>query len=796
MTKEKQRCLIGFLVVSLFSVSCGKKDVSDYSPKARQVVPTKAFMFNGGQVKLLDGPFKQSQEAEGNYLLSLNGDRLLAPFLIEAGLNPKDSVYGGWETSVLPGVALSFYLSGLSRMYMSTGEEEYLDKINYALDELERCQKKTGGYLLGVRDGRKLFERVKKEGCFPGFGEWGGGHATPFYSLEKLMSGLRDVYRVCHIPKALTIWKGVGEWLNSLMAYIPDTELHKMMKIEYGGMNWLLSDLYADTNDRRFLELSKRWQDTITVVPAVKGIDRLTNVHANMQFPKFAGLAARYPYSGDPGDLAGASYFWEQVVYRRSYATGGNSESEYFPPADSMSDRLTPFTEENCNEYNMLRLTSLLYQIEPKAEYADYQERVLFNHSLAAQNPDDGKICYHLPLMSGARRHYSPLYTDFACCVCSSMDHYTRHGEFIYAYDDSSLYVNLFIVSEVNWKQKGVNIIQETEFPFSGETTLKIRSDKKSEFTLKIRNPSWLASPMVITVNGKIQPLSSVDGYFSINRNWQSGDIVSLKLPMNLRYESMSGDTNKVALFYGPILLAGALNETDAGSLAANMFNPAIMTRDKPVDEWLEPAGDSLSFSCTISKPGAIKVKPFFLLKHGFYTVYWQRMTGKEYELRRDFLAKKEQDNRNTERMTVDKVVVGDSISEERHHLKGYSKTGAWPDNLPFMGHATWRELTDTIGFGYTMKVPQSGRAILQCKFMGREAYEFWNFTILADNDTLLTKQRGKDDLSPVVPYTMAIPLPVETIKDKSSVTIRFLKFQKDSGGSMPRLLGLRILKN
>ncbi|MBX3255296.1 MAG: glycoside hydrolase family 127 protein [Chitinophagaceae bacterium] len=789
-----QGYIIAFVILPLFVVSCGV-NAENTSPKAAtQTVPSRAFMFSSGEVRLLDGIFKQSQQSEGKYLLSLEADRLLAPFLIEAGLPSKDSIYGGWETSVLPGVALSFYLSGLSRMYMGTGDKEYLDKINYALHELERCQEKSGGYLLGVRDGAKVFDRLAKEGYYAGFGDWGGGNATPFYSLEKLMSGLRDVYRICHIQKALTIWRGIGEWLSGLMIKIPDAELQKLMTVEYGGMNWLLSDLYADTDDKKFLEMSKRWQDSLTVIPSVNGFDRLTNVHANRQFPKFSGLAARYPYSANPGDLAGARYFWERVVYHRSYATGGNSESEYFSPADTLSNRLTPFTAENCNEYNMLRLTSLLYQIEPKAEYADYQERVLFNHSLAAQNPDDGKICYFLPLMSGTQKKYSPLYTDFSCCVCSSMDHYTRHGEFIYAYDDSSLYVNLFIASEAKWKQKAVNIIQDTKFPFSEETTLQIKCDKESEFTMKIRSPRWLASPMVVAINGKAHNFMQKDGYFSITRKWHTGDIVSLKLPMQIRYESMPDDKNKIALFYGPVLLAGELDEADAGALAANMLNPTLLTPNKPVQDWLKPAGDSLRFICNVSKPGPIKVKPLFLLKHGFYNVYWQQMAEKEYEERQYLLKKKEDENLKTDMITVDKVVVGDSISEKNHLLSGHSRTENWPYNLPGMGYSIWRELSDSAGFSYTMKLPKTGSAVLQCRFMGREAYESWNFAILANNDTVLAKQRGKEDRSPVVPYTMNIPLPISAVKDKNVVTIRFAKFQKKSQEAMPRLLELRIL--
>ena len=781
--------MVGVLI-GMTVISCTREN--EYAPKAKQLVPQKVFMFNSGDVKLLDGPFKESMDAEGKYLLSLNEDRLLSPFLKEAGLTPKDSVYKGWETNVLPGVALSFYLSGLSRLYMASGNEEYLKKINYALDELERCQKETGGYLLGTVNGIAIFERVKKEGCFQDFGHWCCGEATPFYSLEKLMSGLRDVYRVCHIKKSLDIWTGIGNWLDDLMKQIPDSELHKVMKIEYGGMNWLMADLYADTDDKRFLEISKRWQDTLTVVPCMNGIDPLTEKHANMQFPKFSGLAARYPYSGDPADLKGARFFWEQVVYYRTYATGGNSESEYFSDHDSLCKRFSPWTEENCNEYNMLRLTSLLYEIEPKAEYSDYQERILFNHSLAAQNPADCTICYFLPLMSGAHRTYGKLVDDFSCCVCSSMDHYTRHGEFIYAYDETSLYVNLFIASELNWKKKGVQLVQQTKMPFADSSVITLKCDKETDFTMKIRNPYWLASPMTLKINGEVQQPVASDGYISISRKWKSGDKINMTLPMSLRYESMKSDTGKIALFYGPVLLAGALNDQDAEAMTMNLFNPALVVDEKPINQWLASDGDSMQYVTLFSQPATLKVKPFFMLKKGYYTLYWQKMTGKEYDQREKMLAKKKQSQQELDRITVDKVVVGDSINEKAHNLSGNS--WIWTVTEYATSCKGGRFFADSAGFGYTMKLPASGPATLYCKFQGRWAYERWHFDIIAGSDTIYSIKRDKNDSSPVVPFTMEFPLKPGTRGSNGKIDILFKENEKAFRG-MPRLIEARIIR-
>lgn len=783
-------CLIFSLILNIYTVS-GQTSLAKYNPKAVQIRPIKAHVFFAGEVKLLDGPFKESQNAEAKNLLSLDINRLLAPFLIESGLTPKGLAYLGWETNVLPGVGLSFYLSGIARLYMTTGETEFLDRINYALAELELCQQKNEGYILGTKNGKKIFARVEKEGCFPGFGHWGDGEATPYYSLEKLMSGLRDVYRICHNPKALQISTGLGNWLYKHMSFISDTELQKIMHTEYGGMNWVLSDLYADTGDKRYLELSRRWQDNITVVPMVQGNDKLNGVHANMQFPKYSGLAARYPYTGEAGDLFGARFFWENVVYHRTYVTGGNSESEFFGPKDSLSHRLTPYTEENCNEYNMLRLTSLLFQIEPKVEYADYIERTLFNHILTAQNPADGKVSYFIPLIPGAMREYRSL-EDFSCCVCSAFDSYTRHAEYIYGYSDSAIFVNLFIASELNFKEKGITIKQKTSFPDKDISTLTFKCNNAVKIDLCIRNPYWANNAVTIKINGKLKKMTaSKDGYFHIRRNWSNADVVALKLPMHLRTESMPDDKSMIALFYGPVLLAASLDGNEANALTKENVAPALVPGKLALNKWLKPTGAPLTYTTTILKPNQVEVMPFFRKKTGTYSVYWQKLSEKEWMQREAMKHQKLDDEKKLDLVSIDKVIACDNNSEANHNLTGNSTTGHGNGGI-FIDQC-WR-VSSTSSFGYEMSVSDSGQNMVFCKYMGRGAYEKWSCKITIDGITIQTLKRGKDDSYPVVIWQSTYPIPLELTKGKKKVKVLFEPI-KGNNMQMPRIMEMRILK-
>lgn len=777
--------LTTFVIASMM-LSC--KTSGEYVPKAKQLVPQKAFSFPVGEVKLLDGPFKESQDAEAKYLLSLSLDRLLAPFRTESGLEPKEPVYPGWETGALPGVACSFYMSGVSRLYALTGEEVYLKNLNYILEELRTCQLKNDGYLLGSRGGKQIFKKLETDGFYPEFNDWGNAHGEPYYVMEKLFSGLIDVYRVCHLPDALRIATDLADWLDRHMSHINDVELQKIMDIEYGGMNWVLSDMYVITGEKRYLAMSKRWQDDKVVVPLTKGIDVLTGIHANTQFPKMSGLAARYPYTADPADLKGATFFWESVVNHRTYVTGGNSESEYFCPRDSISHTLTPYTEENCNEYNMLKLTSLLFKIEPRVEYANFMERTLFNHTLSAQNPEDGRVCYHVPLMPGAERRYRTLYEDFSCCVCSGMDSYTRHSEYIYAHTASDLFVNLFIASELNWKEKGISIRQETKFPFEDLTMLKFICKKETEMGLRIRNPLWLSEAMTVKVNGEVQALTSSAGYCSINRKWRTGDIVEVKLPMNIRNESMPDDKNRIAFFHGPIVLAGAFEIEEATALIEANVPPAIVPGDKPIDQWLKSTDEPLGYITTIASLKEINLKPLFMLKTGPFAVYWQKITDKEWQQRIALEKQKKQNLKQLDKITIDKVIAGDEESEQKHFLTGESRTGM--GNSGILNDRVWRVARTTQGFHYEMKVPGDVPVALLCKFMGRAQNETWNCKIKIDTTTIVELKRGKDDSYPVIPFDSTYPIPFELTKDKNLVKVVF-----EGGRRMPRLMEMRIIK-
>jgi DUF1680 family protein len=753
------------------------------------VVPPKAAPFFPADVCLLDGPFKLSRDAEANYLLSLDVDRLLAPYRIEAGLKPKAPQYPGWETNTLPGVALGFYLSGISCLANGAGNQEFTRRLDYILDELEICQKATGGYLLGTRNGRAIFARVEKEGKFEGFAPWEQGAAEPYYALEKIFSGLRDAYRIGGRPKALHIETRLGDWLDGHMSHLSDSQMANLMTVEFGGMNWVLSDLYADTGDARYLALSRRWQDKTVFDGPAAGKDDLAGKHANTQFPKFSGLAARYPFSGDPADLKTAVFFWESVVRHHSYVTGGNSIAEHFGPPDKLNNRLSQFTAENCNEYNMLRLTQLLFNIQPKPEYAEYLERTLFNHILSAQDVRNGRICYFLPLKPGASRAPEGLFDVFSCCVCSGFDSYSKNSGYIYSHSADGLYVNLFVASEVNWKEKGLVLRQETKFPDEDTATFHFNLREPARFSFYLRYPAWAAEGITVQVNGAAQNLAAAPGeFFALDREWRDGDTVVFKAPLALRYETMPDNQDRVALFAGPILLAGNLGPVADPAADEPDYLPLLVPEGKPVGQWLQATGTPLTFKTTVARPREIVVQPFFRLQGCSYAVYWDRVTPAGWETHvkdcNELRAKVQQ----LEARTVDKTLADDLASETSHQLEGENNSSTGRGNRGLAMHLTWRQVKAGQSISYRMKVSRDKPVAIRCRYLV-EIYPKNEFDIQVDGTTI-AHEKTRDFIGEAA---VEYPVPPEITKGKDEIRV---VIRATAGKTSNKLAELRVLKN
>ncbi|SMO39797.1 glycoside hydrolase family 127 protein [Gracilimonas mengyeensis] len=599
-------------------------------------------LFSLSDVQLLDSPFKSAMELNGKYLLKLDADRLLAPFLKEAGLDPKAPNYGGWEEQGemgdgLDGHSLGHYVSALSMIYAATGKQEFGERLDYVVNELRRSQEAIGtGYVGGVPNGEEILNEVRtgkiEAEPFALNGSW-----VPWYNLHKLFAGLRDAYLYADNEAALDILVELSDWTVEWANSFSEEQFQEILKTEFGGMKEVMADLYAITQEEKYVELSRKFTDHSIFEPLADNEDRLAGLHANTQIPKVIGDARLYEVSGDTEMKEAAEFFWKTVTENHTYVNGGNSDGEHFGPPKIKSERLSKSSSETCNTYNMLKLTQHLSRWSAHPQYADYYERALYNHILASQDPQTGMFAYYISMEPGYHKIFSTPYDSFWCCVGSGMENHTKYGRYIYMHGQDELFVNLFIPSQLDWEEKGVRVIQETSFPKSESSTFTIHTDEPKEFSIMMRRPYWAGEDFAISVNGNsIEIGSEPSSYIEIARIWKNGDTIEVTLPMETRTESLSGDENTIAFMHGPILLAGIVGEEIpiqsqyAHSEQYEYFSlptvdvPDLQPQTNSVQGWVEGTSEPLQFTLTnVGDANDIRLAPFYEVNHDHYTIYW-----------------------------------------------------------------------------------------------------------------------------------------------------------------------------
>jgi uncharacterized protein len=750
--------------------------------KIKDMVPNKVTSIDLPEVKLLDGPFKKAMELDAKYLLELNPDRLLSWFRKEAGLKPKGEVYGGWESDQLAGHTLGHYLSACSMMYASTENSRLLDRVNYIIDELDTCQTANGnGYVAAIPGGKQLFKEISEKNIIAnktsGFrlnGIW-----SPWYTIHKLFAGLLDAQKYCGNQKALEIAKKLGDWAYNTTKNLTPPEFQHMLVCEYGGMNEAMAELYSRTGDRKYLELAGKFFDDKVLVPLENQEDNLNGLHSNTQIPKIIGLVRLYKLTGNTKYLDAAKFFWKIVVKHHSYVIGGNSENEYFGKPDDLSASLDSNTCETCNTYNMLKLTRKLFELDPKQEYAEFYERALYNHILASQNPVTGMMCYFMPLEPGAYKDYSTPFNSFWCCVGTGMENHSKYGRNIYYYNNDSLIVNLFIASKADWTEKGISIVQQTEFPNSGKVKFIIDCRKPVEFSFLIRQPQWSGKRFNVLINDKkVKDINILDGYARINRTWNDKDIVEINLSMSLDLARMTDDTNKAAIMYGPLVLAGELGPLNDSEIDNVDYVPVFVPNGKRLNEWIKPVKNEVNTFQTFyaGHPRNVTLIPFYKVYDGRYSVYWDILTAPEWKIRSAEIKEEKEKIRGLEKSSFDYVHPGITTQEMKHNYKG-ENTGTGEED-----HTTWRAATSGGWMSYDLKVSSDYPVKLVCRYWGGIQKER-NFDIYIDGQKIASQKLYND--KPGRFFYVYYLLDPKLTNGEKEITVKFQSHKDDIAGGV-----------
>lgn len=756
-------------------------------------------------VRLQDGPFKHAEQTNLKYLLAMEPDRLLAPYRRDAGLPSTVTSYGNWESSGLDGHIGGHYLTALALMYASTGERILLQRLNYMIEELKKCQDKNGnGYLGGIPGGDAAWKELAKGHIkvdnFSLNDKW-----VPWYNLHKTFAGLRDAYVYAGSDTAKTMLIRLSDWALQITSSLSDEQMEMMLRGEHGGMSELFVDVAELTGDEKYLTLAKRFAHRQLLNPLLQRRDELTGLHANTQIPKVIGFKRIADATHDQQWNGAAQFFWETVVTKRSVAIGGNSVKEHFHPSDDFQPMLEDIEgPETCNTYNMLKLSKLFYESSGNTKYLDFYERGLYNHILSSQHPATGGLVYFTPMRPNHYRVYSQVDKAMWCCVGSGIENHGKYGELIYAHKGDQLYINLFIASTLDWRERKVKLRQETRFPDAETSTFHIEGN--GVFTINTRLPSWVTEDgLAVRVNGKKTKVTTKPGeYMQIHRRWHDGDRIDIALPMQTKLESLPDRSHYHAVVHGPIVLAAKsepfprenlqyfaddsrMGHIAKGQLCPLELAPTFVTDDKDFVSKIVPVtGKPLTFRAPVMNgdvAGQVELIPFFRLHESRYTLYWPMVNKHKFEALKIENRKQEKTRLILDALTIDHVNPGQQQPEADHFLE-HEKS-----DMGIYKGRHWRHAEGW--FSYVMNDPDQAARVLRVTYSSADAGRRFNILI---NDQLIAEvalqtQKDKDF------YTVDYPVPHALIASASNgkVVVKFVARENSIAGGVFDLRLLRL---
>lgn len=741
------------------------------------------------QITLLEGPLKHARDLNIETLLKYDCDRLMAPYRKEAGLTPKAKCYPNWDG--LDGHVGGHYLTAMA-INAATGNKECRKRMEYIISEIAECAEANCknhpqwgvGYMGGMPNSQNIWNGFK-DGDFRVYsGSW-----APFYNLHKMYAGLRDAWLYCSNEQAKSLFLQFCNWAIHITSGLSDEQMERMLDNEHGGMNEVLADAYAITHEQKYLDCAKRFSHKRLFTPMSQRQDCLDNMHANTQVPKVIGFERISELSGNEDYHVASSFFWDIVTGERSLAFGGNSRREHFPAKDACMDFINDIDgPESCNTNNMLKLTEDLHRRNPEARYADYYELATFNHILSTQHPEHGGYVYFTPARPRHYRNYSAPNEAMWCCVGTGMENHGKYGQFIYTHAGDALFVNLYAASQLDWKERGITLRQETAFPYSENSTITI-AEGKGTFNLMVRYPGWVhPGEFKVSVNGKpVDIITGPSSYVSINRKWKKGDVVNINFPMHSSLRYLPNEPQYVALMHGPILLGMKTGTESMASLIADdsRFGQYAGGPKQPIDKapilinndiasipsQLTPVpGKPLHFTLSTRTENKIEgeLQPFFEIHDSRYMIYWLALTEGSYKQYIDNIAKQEQERQALEASTVDKVQPGEQQPETDHQME---------TDESYIGNTNnvfYRDARNGHYFSYLMQTDGLTNLKLRLKYWGVGEWKSHEFDIYID-DVLLRSinNTGKYRISEFKAETYDIPATL--LQDKKQVRVKFV---------------------
>ncbi len=772
----------------------------------------QAYDFDLADVNILPGPFHENMTRDLNYLLAYDCNRLLASFQKVSGIPTKAPNLGGWDSAGQAGTICGHYLSACAMMYSHTHDDRLLEKIDYILPRLAKCQEANGrkdpqfkGYCAGLPASVAAFKKAlagdinvgnpKALFTFSLNGMW-----SPWYSIHKIMAGLRDTLLYTGRPQAKEILIGLADWCAQFPRTLTEAQMQIMLISEQGGMNEVLADVYSITGNRKYLKIAEAFNEKSQLDPLMHRKDILTGCHSNQYIPRVIGIARQYELTGQQRYRTGAEFFWETVVRKRSYVFGGNSNREYFFPLGDAWQQLSVGTAETCCTYNMLKLTGHYFCWNTTMEAADYFERALVNHILGSQDPATGMMTYYMSMRPGHFKTFNTPWDSCWCCMSTGMENHAKYARGVYYHNDKTLWINLFLASELNWKAAGMTVRQSTRFPDEGTVRIDFTCENPTPALIKLRHPYWSTPAMVIKLNGQEISAGKPGEYLDLDRTWNNGDTLDIELKMTLRIERMEHHPSTFAILAGPTVLAATLgndlmlppvpyangNQYEWANVPDPETIPQLIVDQAPVDQWIKPDPHHPLVWHThgVGRPQDVKLVPFYKVAHERYVVYFNPVTQKQWLQEKRLEAQRKKAKDLIRNGTVDRLTIGNAASLAAHQLRDQINvdTGNAPEGR-------WMDAHDGGGFTFNLKVLPDKPMALACTWWGSDSGAR-KFNILVNGRPIATQVL--ENIAPGRLDTLLYDIPRTLTRSKTTITVRL---QADPGNFAGGLFDCRSIK-